>query len=516
MGGSLITNKKEIFPSIYIAPIIDNTEMFRVPERGNALTVGYSAFGNPYRAVILTENTVLKERSIVPALGGNTKYEVAYHVNDFINISNNAVFLARLLGSASTVKSIKSVDGDTLVEDADVNIFGANNMNEWGDTTPTAPLEILPKFCPQETVTVDVDYTHEDRMMEVKVYDELGRKLYAVAGSIDPQAEDDYNENIFIGNRTNHDYLQIKSIPTDAIYNATFSATHTFTNGLVVDAGAIDVQHIAGVVENNIEYVDYIFTAGLRDIDTIKMLILAAKKESISTIADAFGNTITDVIQWRSHFDDIADSNVYFIWNNGANFKFNAGVQAIGVSGWYAGQKVKSNLSLVKGWSEFRLNGVAGVNYPVGRVHVGSVNSLTDYDKTTLTEARINYLYAKNRDVVVSDVLSSSKKNTHLMSFDVADAVRFIDRMIARMLAQSMYKNLYFAQSTVDQHVNKFLHIDCRANHFFDADVDNEKQIRYQITSENNDTVVVSWQGYMEGVMRKGEVRPQIERIKDR
>ena len=508
---SKITNKKEIFPSIYIAPTVDNTERAEGREAGAVCSVGYFPIGNPHYALNIIQAN-MRTKSIDPMRGGNIKNITLYHIKDHINEGNARVFLARMMGADSTLKVVKCVDAASdLAEGALVNVFGANNITEWGDTTPTDPLEMLLTITPERDVTVDVDFDQSEGYLDISLWDEVGNKMYAVEGHIDPVHENDYGHTDYIGNLVDEKYLVVKTIHTDDLYNADFSKTKKFTAGtLLADAGAVSLDQLERVLRTVSAKSDYMPTFDQQDTDLVKMLVRVANEVTMKPVIDIHAETIDQVESIVTAYG-IYDDSAMFIWNR-TKYVFKSGTFNVGLSGWFTGRNVRRNLSQVKGMAEYRNSGIAGVRHPVPRNLPHELPALTRDEKTRLTKLRVNTIEEYRGKIVLSDVLSSQVKKTDLMKFPTADSLAYIKRSLGFIAEQHLYKNLAVSKSAIMETSRRFMD-DCRSNAFFDSDVALDKQYTLKVYDEGGDTVVTEFVAYMEGIMRKGEIRSTIEKL---
>lgn len=502
---SRLTNKEEIFPSIYIEETKDLTERFKPNEAGIICGVGYMNIGNPLYALnIVGTNERLK--SIKTVNGGNPKNETLYHIKDFFGQYSGRVYLSRLLGSTSTTKVLSVVyNVDTYEFDDSVTqtIFGVNNLNTWIDTTPTNAIEILIKLCPQSKVTVDLDV--KDGKATFTMADEFGSILYKVQGHIDPTHLNDYNESDFIGNIVDSRIVEFKVSTAHANYATTLSVTETFTNGLTTDSGDIDVTNAENILRSVAKKSDYMVSFGIDDDDLIAMMDSVRAEAGIPFIVDIKAATLAAAIARKTALN-LFDHMVACYWNR-LEYKFTCGVQNVGISGFIAGKNVARNINGKVKRAERRTSGIVGINHPIPRVTPYDIPMLTNDEKTELTVARINTVEEFMGRICVSDVLSAWDKETDLMSFPVADALGYIKRTLAQYLDTQIGKNIQVAKAFAENESRIFFQ-DCQANGAFDLDA--ETPWTFTVYDENNDTVVTEFVAYMEGVMRKGVVRSTI------
>jgi len=504
-----LTTVRKIFPHVFIAPTIDNTSVNEGREVGAMCGVGYYHIGNPNYPVSISYTNV-RAKSINPLFGGSIKNETLYHIQDHITQGNARVWLARMLGVDSTLNLITTDDGLTLSNIRTTNIFGANGLKSWLDTTAVSPFEIAVGLCPEHKVTAKVDYSHIDRVLEVGIYDEFGNKLYVVAGNIDATHLDDYGKSDFIGNKTDEKHLMIKLLPSNAIFNTSFSITKDFVNGLVTDAGADNLTVLQNVLSTVAKKSDYMASMGIQDPVIIKMLIAVANEAIIKTIVDIKAGTIDEVEAFIASVG-IYDDSAYWLWSR-SKYKFDAGVFNIGLSGWFTGKNANRNLSRMNGLAEYRNSGIAGVNHPISRTLPNELEPLSDDEKTRLTKMRVNTIEEDNGVLVLSDVLSSQSKATHLMKFPTADSLAYIKRSLGIIALRNLYDNLAVSKANVQREANTFMK-DCRGNMYFDNNVPIDEQFKLNISDANGDTVIVEFVCFMEGIARKGEVYSKIKSL---
>ena len=504
---SRLTNKQEIFPSIYIEDTKDNTQRVTPREAGGICGVGYMNIGNPLHALYVT-NVVEKLKSIKTINGGNPKNETLYHLKEYFAEYQGRAYVARLLGADSTVDTLKVFDNVGTLELAvseTINVFGIGSMEDWGDTSTTLAMELLIKLCPQTKVIVDV--ANVAGIMTITIQDELGNTLYKVTGNADVAHLDDYNESDYIGNIADDRIVGIKIDTAHADYSTDFSVTQTFANGLTTDAGVINELKAEAVLETVASKSDYMVSFGQTDADLLKMMKRVADKATIGYIVDLKDATMAEAIATKTALG-FSDENVYWIWNR-TDYKFKAGTQNVGISGFIAGRSVARNINSKLKRAEYRISGIAGINHVIPRVTPYDVALLSDDDKTTLTKERINTIQDFAGKICISDVLSGLMKETDLMSFPVADGLGYIKRTMGQYLDSQMFKNISVARGFMENEARVFFE-HCQANAFFDSDA--VQPWSFTVYDENNDTVVIEFQAVMEGVMRKGVVRSTITR----
>ncbi len=502
-----LTNKEEIFPSIYIEATRDKTERVTPREAGAICGVGYMNIGNPLHALNIV-SVAEKTKSIKTVNGGNPKNETIYHLKDYFAEYQGRAYLARLLGADSTVDTLKVFDNaGTLDVDtsATINIFGIGGMETWGDSTTAEAMELLIKLCPQSKVIVDI--VNVAGVMTITLQDEYGNKLYKVKGNADMAHLDDYDESDYIGNIADDRIIGIKIDTAHADYSTDFSITKTFENGLATDAGLVNELQAETVLDSIASKSDYMVSFGQTDADLLKMMKRVADKATIGYIVDIKAPTMAEAIALKTALG-FSDEMVYWIWNR-TEYKFKSGTQNVGISGYIAGRSVARNIYRKLKRAEYRISGIAGIFHSVPRITPYDVVPLSDTDKTTLTTERINTIEDIDGKICISDVLSGLMKETDLMSFPVSDGLGYIKRTLGQYLDSQTFKNLSVAKSFMQDQGRVFFE-HCQNNAFFDDDA--ETPWRFDVYDEDNDTVVIDFIVVMEGVMRKGVVRSTITR----
>lgn len=504
---SRLTNKEEIFPSIYIEATKDNTERVATREAGGICGIGYMNIGNPLHALNVT-NVVEKLKSIKTINGGNPKNETLYHLKEYFAEYQGRAYIARLLGADSTVDTLKVFDNVGTLELAvseTINVFGIGGMEEWGNSSTALAMEVLIKLCPQTKVILDI--VNVAGIVTITLQDELGNRLYKVTGNADMAHLDDYNESDYIGNVADDRIIGIKIDIAHADYSVDFSVTQTFTSGLVTDSGLVNETQAEAVLETVAQKSDYMVSFGQTDADLLTMMKRVADKATIGYMVDLKDSTMAEAIATKTALG-FSDENVFWIWNR-TDYKFKAGTQNVGISGFIAGRSVARNINGKLRRAEYRISGIAGINHSVPRVTPYDVALLSDDDKTTLTKERINTIQDIGGKICITDVLSGLMKETDLLSFPVADGLAYIKRTMGQYLDSQMFKNISVAKAFMENEARVFFE-HCQANAFFDDDA--EQPWFFSVYDEDNDTVVIDFTAVMEGVMRKGVVRSTITR----
>ena len=507
----LLSNKEEIFPSIYIEATRDETERVVTREAGTICGVGYMNIGNPLYALNIV-NVVEKEKSILTINGGNPKNETIYHIKDYLREYQGRVYLSRLLGVDSTVETLKVLDllsdGVLSVTEnvAPISIFGeVDSMTDWGDSATTEIMEILIKLCPQSKIILDI--VNVGGIMTITMQDEFGNRLYKITGNADVAHLDDYDESDYIGNIMDARIMGVKINIAHADYLTDFSITKTFETGLVVDAGVLDELHSESVLSTVASKSDYVVSFGQTDADLLKMMKRVSDVATIGYIVDIKATTQALAVSFKDTLG-ISDEMVYWIWNR-TDYKFKSGTHNVGVGGFIAGRSVARNINRKLKRAEYRVSGIAGVYHPIPRISPYDIELIDEANKTILTVERINTIEDINGAICISDILSGLDKETDLMSFPVADALGYLKRTLGQYASTQMFKNLSVAKSFMENEGRIFFE-HCQANAFFDNDA--VTPWRFDVYDENNDTVVIEFVVVMEGVMRKGVVKSTITR----
>jgi len=500
----LVTQEKK-YVSIFIAPTIDLTLSLEPNERGVAGTIGKITWGNPHYIRTLAQSTE-DLKTTIPARGGDALNEFAYHLSDFFNGYQGKVLVGRLLGEDSyTFAQLVKKDNATGLFYFDntseqVNIFGADNITDWADTFPTQLLEVLVTAVPTETFSIDIE--NKNDFLTIKLYDKSGNEVYRVDGGAKFDSVDDYGNPNYIGNRTDDKILSIKVDTQHPDYTSDFELSDECDCGLVNDDGNTNYDNALSVLANVIEQCDYSFTGGLTDTESIKKLRGLTYGAKVLLAVDVMGKTLTDALQFKNAIG-ISESDITYLWNRGKD-DFEAGDLNIGLSGWLVGQAINRNMSrLVDGVVEYRVEGVAGVDYPLPRTKAQDLGKLSDEDLTSLTENRLNTVRMFGNILVLGDCLSGEMRNVASRLFPVTEGNFFINRSIANILIQMLFKNLNEAQAFTLAEVTK-LFDRCARNNYFDANA--ETQYDFQVTTKDNDTVVVKYRYVPSGVMRRGVI----------
>lgn len=497
----MLVTQEKLYPSIFIKEAVDLTLTIEPDEKGVVGAIGALTIGNPHVARVLTgASEPLKSTNVNN--GGSLSNEFAYHVSEFYNGFNGKMLVGRLLGADSTTKVIevtKPVTEYVIDDTTPINIFGVTNIVDWQDTAVAELMEIVVNACPSEKVTISIN--NDAGLVTVKLVNQYGNDIYSVTGGASFDSLDDNGNNNYIGNVVDTNIMTIKMNTAHANYVATFSVTKEYPNGLVTEAGAINYTSALDALSAVIESCDYAITGGLSDVATVQALRNITFGAKIPFAVDIVGATVADAITYKSSLG-IDVSDVYFIWNRSKN-KFGAGELNIGLSGFIIGRSVARNLSRLVRNVEYRVSGIAGVDYPVPRIVSTTLPKLSDDDKTLLTKNRINTVEFTDDKLVISDVLSGNAKNVSLRLFPVSEGNLFIQREIAKILKSQLFKNLGLAKSYVTKETN-VLFERCLQNSYFDSDAETPYAI--SITDHSGDTINVAYQYVPEGLLRRGVV----------
>ncbi len=510
MGGIYVSQEKT-YPSIYIAPTVDFTERLLPAEKGVIAAIGKLSFGNPYRAVILGNNTE-QLKTTIPAFGGTQDNEFAYHIADYFAGYKGKMIIGRVLQTNAKTKVLALAKdantGDITLTETDINIFGANNIEDWKDTPNTDDLAIVINACIAEKHSLKVTYEKDIDELAVSLYDRAGNKIYEVAGGSTVDSVDEFGKHNFVGMLADRNIVTIKTDKSSNLWEADFVFVKEFTNGLVEEPTDdttknydIAVNAIGAVIED----ADYFITAGLTDIPTIQKIRGLCYEAKVPMIIDLYGNTIDAVVALKNSYG-FSDELTYWIWNRGKD-KFESGEQTIGLSGWFAGQTVRKNLSKMVDDVESRVEGIAGVDYTIPRQKADVLQPLGDEELKKLTKARINTLRVYDKKVCISDVLSGYPRNSALRMFPIAEAKVFLDRYIGRIIQQKLFKNANEALLFVREEVRLLFEKADKAN-YFDKQVD--VRWKYQVSVTENDKINVVYSCVMGGVIRRGRIEGSI------
>jgi hypothetical protein len=511
-----IVNTERIYPSVLIRDIVDQTERLPFLEQGQVCAMGWVEIGNPLFPIQMRD-THQKTKSLDPSRGGDVRNETIYHLKEFFRESEGrTLHLSRILGIDSKTKilKIKGKETKTIDTDEEIDIFLNGTMNEWDKEPIVEQLEILIKLCPSSKITVDIRNVKGE--MEIRLSDEYGVVLYEVSGNADNTAKDELDGySLYIGDKADCNYITIKTNVNHADYTEDFHITETFANGLIDNAGD---EFVTTFHKENLSMVmqdcDYFISAGVENPTLIECANAVAENFSTYHIQDIITDDINDAITRKTNYG-LSDEKTYWLWSR-TPYKFLSGKFNIGLSGCLAGKLVKKNIrtQLERGGmvAEDRINGVAGVRYPIERNLSCGLKDLSREDKEKLTVARINTVEMRRTKIVFSDILSGYSRTSHLMSFPVSDGINYIDKTLARITEFNLFRNLAVGKTHVRQRARLFFEL-CEAMHYFDDDKGKGKGKAYDftVTDINQDTVKIRWWGYMEGVIRKGDIQATIK-----
>jgi hypothetical protein len=173
----LYVSQEKTYPSIFIAPTMDLTERLEPREKGIVASIGKLSFGNPYRAVILGNNTE-QLKTTIPSFGGTQDNEFAYHISDYFAGYKGKMVIGRVLQNNATTKVLQfqrqvKVDVKELTDiEKDIFVVGLNkSINE--------PYQLKTSW-DKETEKLKVSFVKDD-----------GASVLEYEGSID-SADADY------------------------------------------------------------------------------------------------------------------------------------------------------------------------------------------------------------------------------------------------------------------------------------------------------------------------------------
>ena len=503
----MLTTQEKKYVSIFIKPTIDLTLTLEPAEKGVCASIGRLSLGNPYYPVILGNNPepIL---STVKNRGGNPDNELAYHISDFFSGYAGKMIIGRVMNADDKTKILKQTKDDdgnvVLDDDTDINVFGDDNIKNWDDKDPDGAVEVVITACPTRKVTIEM--INKDDILTVTLYDNYGNEIYTKTGSCYYDALDDNGNNWYIGNIINKKIINVKTDPDNDNYESNFTIVKTYENGLVSEDGDKNYSQALKIMKNVAEKCDYAITGGLTDKDTIqKFRNQVTYPAKLPLIIDLKGDTLDDVIDVKNNLN-LNVSNCYFIWNRGKDV-FDVGNQNIGLSGFVAGMCVRRNLSRMVDDIEYRVEGIAGVDYVVPRKKEEELEILSDDDLTKLVDNRINTVRMFDDKLVIADILSGEPKNIATRLFPVVEGNLFINRYIAKILQTKLFKNLNEAKQFAQVETKK-LFDKCKRNSYFNNDVDEKYKI--EVTDKDNDTVIVNYWYVPAGVMRRGIVQGTI------
>ena len=512
----MIDNQHHNFPSVFVAPVKDNTD-FIVNEIGNK--IGICAFldrGTPIQPIELTSATGLKLRSTKPALGGKVTNECIYHIKDFFDYSRSQgkLLVARVVGVTSTV-SVVSFDTMALLSAGTftkTNI-SINEMDNFHDTVASGVIELLYHGCDVDKISFKFIGNKDE--MTIVVQDELGNDIYSVTGSLHADGEDDYGNSNFIGNLVDKKTLSIKineALLTAIEINKTTAADNFFT-----DDGEPNYPQALVVLGMVKQYCDYFSNFGLVDSVLISGLKLLAGSNICTLILDIKASTLASAISQKDAFGLSGNYNTMFCWSN-IETKYNTGSLNIGYSGFFLGNTVLRNIANMMDYVEDRASGaIAGKNYPLNRKATSSIIAFTNDERELMVKERINPIIEINGNLEISDILSSQAKTTQLRSFPVADKLTYLARRVSMMIDSYLFKNENITKIEVSSWLTSFFET-CQKLNFFiiDAVEDNgdpAPPYLYTITFENGgELIVVECSFLLSGIVRQGRVEYVIAR----
>jgi len=502
----LLVSQEKNYVSIFIKPTVDLTAGLTPSEKGVVAAVGKLSYGHPYYGVVLNKATQKLKTTNVNA-GGSIDNELAFHIADYFSGYKGKMIVGRVLGVDSTTKVLevkKDADsGDIYLDNAtDVNVFGSNNIKDWEDTASTEMFEMVINSCLSEKASVSILNVND--YITVSIFDEFGNTIYKVEGGAKFDSLDDSGTPNYIGNICDNKIVTIKVDTTHDDYTSNFDITKVFeAGGLLADSGDKNYANAFTVITNNIEKCDYAISAGLRDVAALQTFRGITNEAKVPFIVDIYATSLQAAKDFKTSLNMNVE-DVMFIWNRGKDLFKDFGAINVGLSGFIVGQAVRRNLSKLVGDVEFRMEGIAGGDYPVPRVKAEDLAVLTDAEKTDLVDSRINTVVLNQKGVlVVGDVLSANPKEQATKLFNVVESKYFIDRYIARIIATKLFKNLTEAELFVKEEV-RLLFSRCQKNSYFDLNA--EPPYSYNVYTKDNDTVVVDYTFVNNGITRRGVV----------
>ncbi|NOR57001.1 MAG: hypothetical protein GQ474_00580 [Sulfurimonas sp.] len=514
---SRLTNRPEIFPSIYVEATQNNTERVKTLEAGILSTVGYMGWGNPHYPLNVVKAPYVAKGKDYASLSTSVYQQdlLAMGIADYFNEYQGRVLVARLLGADSTVNVISVTDATTLTKKAllgTVPIFDGS-LDSWLSTTGTDPLEIALTICPTDIVRVQVTLDDKEDV-SIKVFDGLNSLLYAVKGSAVKGTLDAYQESRYIGDLADPKVLMVKIDETPFLALGAFSVLNTISD-VTVDTGVINTAHVSALLHSMAKKSDYMVVNTHLD-DTVLLEAIKAKDnatvplvlgvQAYSTVAGITVDTLDTKVTTLGLIDDPFATVISARTTNSSVLD----LESRGVEFWFAGRNVARNIQGKKGRAERRVSGVAGINHAIPRAFKIEQSDLTRDEKIAFTEARINTTEDFLGALCLTDVLSADRAETALKSFPVADGLSFIKKTVGQYLDSQMFKNIQVAKGFVEDNT-RVLFEHCQANGYFDADAGDEAW-KFEVYDENGDTVVVDFEYVPEGVMRLGAVRSTISK----
>lgn len=389
---------------------------------------------------------------------------------------------------------------------SEIDIFGADGINEWEELGLDVGqhFQFLIKQCFMFRHSIKIDYKAKTRLMKIKLFDNHNREIYKIEGSIDAESKDDYGIPNYLPLLLDETILDLKIEPTHFNFNTDFVYIDTF-EPYTKDEGIPQYDLAIENIAIHAEKMDYFMTAGLYDIKVIQdiwgRVLFKAKTPLIVDIP--YSDSLNSAEKWVKALN-LNNEYVVKLWNN-AKSSFINGIQEIGLSGWYAGESIRKNLSNMVGDVESRLAySIAGVDYPPPRNYTTKIPLYDEDELDRLVDARINTLRIINDVICLGDVLSSYPKWTPLRLFANAEAKAFLERYIARIIASKFFKNNNEALRFVRDRV-RILFDDLDEVGTFNKEHEIRKAFKVALSDE--DLITVEYDCILAGVMRRGKIQ---------
>ena len=511
---NIYTLQRKEYPHILLTKTKDLTTMLTPEVKGVVGAVGKLQWGNPHFLRILKEPS---ERiySTLPSRGGEPENELSFQIAEFFGgYPNGTLAIGRAIKDTSKAKIINIIeDASELVFDHttdEVNIIGANNIKDWADTATTKAVEICITACPTNKCSLDV--VVENDMMTLSIYDDIGSRVYKVTGAVAVDSVDDLGNGNYIGSLADERVVIVKVDKENVAIKdgdgvKDFSLNKTFTAGELVDMqGSYNYDFAISKLETKIEQIDYVFTGGISDINTITKIRAITKKAGTILYTDIKGNTYSDMMTFNTSLN-ITEDDVVKIWATYKD-KFKTGNQRIGLSGYVLGQTISRNLSSQYPVAEDRVSeGIAGKDYPLPRKRAEEIILFTDEERTAMAKARINYTGEINEVYCVADVLTANIKNQSTKLITVADTDYHIKRVIGKTIGKHLFKNMKTAINFIEIELSKFFRDLSSLNSF---NTDNGDGYFFKVYGEDFETIAVEYEFFPAGLTRKGVVRGKI------
>ena len=499
-----ISNKKELFSHIYIAPTQDLTAPKLNVVRGVCGTIGKLPLGNPH--YLQSVYGAFKPKTTLPSLGGVKENAIGTHIADFFGINPNGMLLVgRALGATSTTKVLAIASGKTNLKltSTEVNVYGSDNITTWSDSAIDSKndIELLLTCLPSEKTQISMKLSNG--YLTIDLFNEFGNKFYSVTGHTDIAHKDDNGNDDFIGLSINNKMLEVKI--SDTAPTTDFTTSLTCQSGeLLAEVGALNYTLAITKLTNKIDNIDYVFTSNIADIQVIKSLYAIVDKAGGELIVDVVGDTIAKATAFNNALA-LNKSEVYKIWHRYKD-RFSYGVQNIGLSGFIAGARVNRNLKTPFDIAENRAEyAIAGVDFPLPRVVANEVDKFTDDELTQLAKLRINATGFINDTYCIMDCLTGNIKEQPSKLETIIGTAIHIERVGAKMIKSVAFKNMIQSISRLELQLDTFFKNLKQLNTFDNGDYS------FEVSKLDSETIQIAYDFTSAGLVRNGKIIGKIK-----